>query len=527
MSLHLVGFEVAMSDRGAADFCIVGAGLSGALLAYRLGRAGARVLLLDSGPGYDQAAVVERFHRQKSRDLMDVWRLPDTHPSPPDIDVAAPLPYPLSNIELKGFGGSTLAWLGNALRMPPWDFELHSRHGLGRDWPLSYAELAPFYADAEVELGVAGGARGPFDERDGIAPPLPPFEDTDVESRFRNALDVLGVGHAPMPQARNPRAFGGRPRCADSASCIPSCPTGAKYTALHHLALARDTGCVEVRADCHVRRIRAEGRQAVTLQCWHRGSAVSLPVRQVVLCAHTVASTRLLLASAGPDHPLGLGNASGVLGRYFMDHPTVVVDGRPAAPRGPHGFQRLVTADFCNRPERSRCGSYLVGYSFVPEFTWQNEAADPSDPEAYCYRAVANIDMLPQHGNRLSLSPDRVDRLGDPLPRLDFAFGDYERAGIHDAIAQLKRILAAMGLDRLSVYGPVFGFAPHPAGTIRMGRDPADSVVDPQLKMHELDNLHVVGSSVFPTMGPVNPSLTIAALALRLSAHLLDESVNR
>ena len=233
-----------------AEVGIVGAGAAGGILALELARRGIRVVLLESGPRHEFARRGEYVRRYLRHE--DPWQT-----SPRELDrytVSGPVPYQLAEKRARGVGGSTLHWEGYALRLGEEDFRLRSLYGIADDWPISYADLEPYYALAESALGVAGDASESMAPRSSPFP-LPPFPFSHSDGRFARVCETLGIVLQHLPQARNSQAYGGRSPCRACATCAV-CPTGAKASVdLTHVPEAEATGNARVLTEATVFRL--------------------------------------------------------------------------------------------------------------------------------------------------------------------------------------------------------------------------------------------------------------------------------
>ena len=550
-----------MTDRGAevdrgpsprADVCIVGAGVAGALVANELADRGHEVVVLEAGERFPGPG--ERFSQletaiRPTHSISDVWNVGgrrDRYTTTGDII------YPLNELRVKGVGGTTLHWGGYTPRMHERDFEMRTRYGLASDWPISYADLRPYYATAEEELGVAGADDNPYIERE-TPFPLPPFPPSHTDALFAEACDELGIAMHSLPQARNPEEYDGRSQCVGYSTCSPVCPSGAKYS-----------------GDVHVRKAEAKGVRVIdraSVQSLEHGddpSTVEAAVyatpdgrthrqeaRQFVVACGAVETPRLLFLSRSDAHPDGLANASGAVGRYLMDHVstgmTAILDG-PGNPM-PMGYNTSQTQQFY---ENDSAGSIMMVFDnsnavSLPKLAlrggddrkldvamdplrgdlWGDELLDALRDRITEKRSavpiVSLVETLPRKENRVTLDASKTDDHGNPVPSINWGVGDFERRTRERAWEIERKIFEAMG-GRVVWQGPeVPSPTGHSMGTTRMGTDPATSVVDPRLRCHDVPNLRIVSSGVFVTGGAVNPTLTIAALALRAAEHLHED----
>lgn len=449
---------------------------------------------------------------------------------------AGAMAYPLNDFRVKGVGGTTLHWTAYTPRFMDADFRLRRTYGLADDWPIAYADLAPFYDAAEQELGVSGIADNPFAAPRASSYPLEGFPHAPSDQAWIDACASVGVRTHHVPYARGAVRWRDRSPCYGYATCASHqiCPVAAQYTAETHVMAAEATGRVELLTEHRVRRLEvdAAGRVESIVCRAADGREVVRTARVFVLCAHAVETARLLLLSTSSRFPKGLANHSGLVGTHFMEHQMWAASGQVSRRMRPYqvGFHTLDSHAFCDTPARGSSAGFRLAFPQAqgprPEdlaYTsgqWGDALArEVADAFGRTATIHAFTEPLPDVHNSVTLDPHVVDDLGDPVPCLRYGTSEYERTGGQQAVAVMQRVLDASGATDITAYsGPLY--CGHQIGTCRMGASPDTSVVDPQLVCHDVPNLAVVGSSVFPTAAVLNPSLTIAALALRAARHL-------
>ncbi|MGH3829594.1 MAG: GMC family oxidoreductase [Pseudonocardiaceae bacterium] len=586
------------------DVVVVGAGVTGSLIAQRLTTAGLRVLVLEAGPatastfdGYTQH--VRTFYAASGKGPESAWPPAAGAPQPDTRDLRSddgyfvqcgPLKYGSTYTRFQG--GSTLHWLGVSLRMLPEDFELRSRYGRGRDWPLGYRALEPWYRQAERAIGVAADVADQthhgIEFAAGYDYPMrripPSYSDTVLAAAVDGMLVRLGEDEVSLtvrsyPAARNsvPRE-GYRPvgavdirpegksldpylgeRCAGNTSCTPICPIQAKYNAGKSLAQA-DPAHLEVLAQAvasklHVDPLSGEVR-GVEYRRYEDPSSPRHTVhtargRVYVLAAHAVENAKLMLAS-------GLGGASGMLGRNLMDHPSIYGWGLAKAHVGPYrgplstsGIDDMRGGAFRTRHAAFRVDIGNDGWrasTGAPDTTVvdavQTRGLYGADLRRYLgstlsrqVRFSVNVEQLPSAANRVTVDPRYLDALGTPRPVISYDIDDYTLAGMAEATRVYREVFSRAGIEdrtdpEKGTWFPEVRYAGgamryhgmgHFAGTHVMGEHPGSSVVDVDQRSWEHRNLFLVGSGSFPTMGTSNPTLTMAALALRTADRLTAE----
>ncbi|WP_254534542.1 GMC family oxidoreductase [Halomarina litorea] len=536
---------------GRTDVCVVGAGPAGALVAHRLASAGYDVTVLDAGPRFDgeDEDRTERMERalRPAHHPLSVWGMGGERDA---YSTTGERHYPLNHARVKGVGGSTLHWQGMVMRLHEADFERRTRDGVGADWPLSYEDLQSYYAAAEREMGVAGASDNPFAPPREEPHPLPAFPPSYSDSLFAAACERLEIATHSVANARNSEPFDGRSPCVGYGTCRPVCPSGAKYTAEVHVRKAEAAGArVVPEAPVHRLETDASSERVVRAVYASGNGEETVEARQFVLAAGGVEIPRLLLLSASDRHPDGLANSSGLVGRYFMDHLFAGMGGTFDGEVGSNriGFLTSESHQFYDDPGQASGSIPASDADLGPvklEFlnydgTGTVRAPSPvrialddggwGDALAERIRerygngiAIgALVGQLPREENRVTLDPDTTDDYGNPVPDVQWHLDGRTRRTIERANEIQRAVMDELAVDIDWVVGPEnTGPAFHHMGTTRMGADPETSVVDARLRTHDVANLTVASSSVFPTSGAMNPTLTIAALALKAADHV-------
>jgi glucose dehydrogenase len=503
------------------DICVIGSGFAGAIIASEMARFGRSVVVLETGDRYDET---DRQRYEQVRLRLDPWPWQD--PARDDYDSDSELVRRLNNSRLKAVGGASLNWNAYAPRLQPADFKMQSLFGMACDWPLSYEELEPFYVRTEQELDIAGGDAPGEPPRSAAFPQAAHAYSFADRKFFFPAFEAAGLSLGPVPMAiQSP--------CPGYATCFPMCPVGMKYTAMEHLRGAEATGKAEIRSGCHVRRLRLATRRRVGRVEYVDSSRESqyLEARIFIVAAGGIENPRLLLLSAADGvHAQGLGNSSGLVGCMLMFHTN---SGVRATLRDRVGGHRIAFGTTISWD--------LYDHSTLP--TVGNLALFPSDLQGplpadiarsaglfgaalrehvtrsygYNVKVIGMGEMLPRPENRVTLSQSRTDRYGDPLPAIKVGYGEFEHASIrrgHDVGVRLMQLANAA-----EIWTDSGAFVAHFMGTTKMGSDPSSSVCDEFGRCHELDNVYIAGSSLFPTAGATHPTPTLVALAIRTAEH--------
>ncbi len=487
------------------DVIIIGSGMGGATLAAALAPSGRRIVILergerlkDSPEARDPAAIFGRGHFKPN----EVWH------------DAAGASFNPGNYAF--VGGNTKFYGAVLLRYRAEDFApLHHIGGTTPGWPIGYAALEPWYSKAEALYRVRGDVAGDPSEPHHSAPyPFPPVPDEADITTLRRAFAAQGLHPSALPLGIDIDAWLDR---APTAWDAFPCTTGAKSDAEScGLAEALTHPNVTLLTGTKVRRLLSEGRRVTGVEVDRNGTREVMTAPTVCLCAGAVMSAALLLASANDDHPNGLANGSDQVGRNFMNHNlTGMVAWNPLRRNRTVYEKTIQINDFylTGGPKDEPLGNIqMLGRITGPILA--GEAGLP----LWLARHIADHSI-----HIMAMSED----LPDPNSRVMWKNGgvvvDWRKTNVkaHDLLVQrLRRAMRRAGWPIVLSRGFPKSKPSHQCGTARMGDDPATSVVDASLKAHDLDNLYIVDASVLPTSAAVNPSLTIAALALRAGDHL-------
>jgi glucose dehydrogenase len=520
------------------DVVIVGGGVAGLLAAWSLAKAGAKVLVLESGPRVIRSEAVKTYREAVAK----------TPESPyPDVPYA---PRP-TVIDLKGYyvqdgqttfkstyerrvGGTTWHWLGTSLRHLPNDFKTRTLYGVGEDWPITYDDLEPWYGEAEQAMGVAGDDSEDLGSPRSRPFPQPPLPLTYLDRQIDMAVRPLGLRVRLTPQARNSTVFDGRPPCCGNATCVPICPIGAKYDAAVHAQKAEALGA-EIHENCVVHQVEVDpdGKVSGVRYKLPDGSEKRATGRIYVIAANAVETPKLLLMSRTDALPNGVANSSDAVGRYLMDHPIQLSWALAKNPLYPYrsplenaGIEAYRDGSFRKQhaPFRMAVGEDAWSFPGVTPPTLAKEFMHAgifgkelvqmlNDNVSRQYRFACLIEQTPLAENRVQPAWDQVDEIGIPRPQLTYQYDPHTMAGLKKAREVAEQVFKAMNSVYFHHGEEPFG-AGHVMGTYRMGNDSRTSVVDRFQRSHDHPNLFLLGAGVFPTVGTANPTLTLAALAL-------------
>jgi choline dehydrogenase-like flavoprotein len=517
-----------------ADVAIVGAGAAGGVAALRLTQAGYRVVCLEQGGWPDRQSYPGRG---ADAELLagGAWSgEPGVRRSASDYPVDLS-DCDMSILNFNGVGGGTILYAAVWPRLVPEDFQSRSARGVAEDWPLDYAELQPFYERIDRAFGVSGLGGNPA-YPPGEDPPLPPLPIGAAGLRVARAHAHLGWHWWPDTNAISSRAFGSRKPCVQRGACGTGCNEGAKgSTDVTHFRAAVAAGCTVLTGARVIRvLIDALGRASGVEFADAEGHVRVQPADVVLLAANGIGTARLLLASASQRYPEGLANSSGLVGRRLMLHPLANITGVFADDlgswRGHDGASIQSMEFYASDGERGFVGHakwslHPAGGPLRAALTRPVWGAGHHDHVRErlgrgCSWAIVCED-LPDPERRVTLSATAADAAGLPAPALHYHIDDNTRRMSDWHLARAAESLLAAGAHR--VEPAAIARNGHLLGTARMGDDPATSVVDRYGISHDVPNLAVIDGSVFVTSGGVNPTATIAALALRAVEHLIQQ----
>ncbi|MYE84773.1 MAG: GMC family oxidoreductase [Gammaproteobacteria bacterium] len=552
---------------GKYDAIVVGSGISGGWAAKELTEKGLTVLLLERGKNVEH--VKDYVNARKAP-----WEYPHRGGRTVAMEEAYPVlkrDYPLNEknldwwaseqdspyTEVKRFdwfrgyqvGGRSLTWGRQSYRFNEMDFEANAREGIAVDWPIRYADLAPWYDYVEAHAGISGSLEGLPQLPDGkFQPPMPlNCGEELIASRLRNHFDG-NRRIIPGRVANLTQALPGRAPCQYRAACWLGCPYGAYFsTQSSTLPAARATGRLTLMPYSIVTEIvydrdrqRATGVRvvdAVTEKSTEFNASI------VFLCASTLNSTWLLMRSATDVWPDGLGSSSDELGHNLMDHHFRI---------GAQGIIREASLDdkttFGRRPTgfyiprfRNLFGDqrgYLRGFGYqggASRLGWQRAVRElgvgadfkdrMAEPGEWRIGATGFGEMLPVHDNKIGIDAARKDKWGLPVLKVDCALGENERLMRIDMANDMAEMLEAAGASDVAIYEREYypGMGIHEMGTARMGRSPKTSVLNRWNQVWDAPNVFVTDGSCMTSASCVNPSLTYMAITARAADHAVNE----
>jgi choline dehydrogenase-like flavoprotein len=527
------------------DFVIVGSGASGGIMARELSRAGHTVVVMEQGP---RMAPGDFEHDElKYRNLSGITNNPVTNPQTFRHDPTQKAEHGSSNAltYARIVGGSSAHFNANFWRLHEIDFIEGSRIGpiAGAslvDWPITYAELEPYYTKVEWEVGVSGLAgASPFDPPRSRPYPMPPLPVKSSGVLFERGGRKLGLHPYPAPMAINSVVYKGRPPCVQCGLCGGyGCEVRAKSSSVWTvIPEAEATGLCEVRSESYVFRIgmNAAGR-ATGVHYFDRDRKEQFQkASAVVLCANGSETPKLLLNSATTSFPHGLANSSGVVGRYLMFNKGGGAQARFEHPLNEYkgaNVTRVIHDYYDSDPKRgfyggggfdARSGGPLSWGQSVPKGTptWGPGFKDYLESYTFWMTCAGHGTSLAQETNRVDIDPELKDDWGVPAMRVTYKDHPDDTKHANWQVQRASEIMDAAGATQVVAepVGEARGGV-HLLGTCRMGNDSATSVIDKYHRTHDVRNLFLCDGSSMVTSGRGQPTLTIEALAFRSAEHI-------
>jgi choline dehydrogenase-like flavoprotein len=530
--------------QSSADVVIVGTGVVGCTIAEQALDAGLSVLMLEAGPRVERWQIVENF-RNLPPSMKNHWNAAyPPKPWAPHLetytDAVATEYLQLEGPDAKAYqegyvryaGGATWHWAGICWRLTPDDMRLHSLYGVGRDWAFDYATLEPYYTRAEYALGVCGPSDPGLQWPPIRSKPYPmgPLPFGPGEQRFTDAAAKLGLRNLPSAQARNSGvSYHDRPPCCGNNNCFPVCPIGAKYDAATTLPKIETKGGV-ILANSVVYRIETGPKNMVQAVHYLGPDKISQRVtgKVFIIACNGIETPKILLLSKNQQNPNGVANSSDQVGRNMMDQPKIVAKMTMAEPMwtGVGPVQSSSIMDTSQGDFRNLHSGALIRMENAARSGFGGMAAlkkglvgKALDTEirrlAACTGQITvEHEPLPLPDNRLTLS-DKKDWLGLNKPNIYYDVSDYvRRSATTFSVPIVKRLMTELGVTESQI-ATEFAHSDHIMGGCIMGADPSNSVVDPDCRAHDHENLFLPGGGAMTTGGSGNSTLTMVALAIK------------
>ncbi|HYU80001.1 MAG TPA: GMC family oxidoreductase [Vicinamibacterales bacterium] len=522
-----------------SDICVIGGGISAALLAQRVSelKPGRSIVVVEAG---DRLFDTEKRRQDRVRSLNY-----GENPWPGDFVEDQAAAGIISRT--MAVGGSALHWGGVCNRFSAEDLRLKSMYGLATDWAIGWDELERFYCDAERVIGVSGEPSPLPQDRRSEPYPMPPMVLSWNLRQLKEWAEKSGIAFWSTPQAKNTVPYDGRSDCKRCNTC-EICPTGARYSPDYTFKRLLASKAISLHDRTLVRRLvpaDAGGKtpRIVSAQAVHRDrpdDPVEYRARLFVVAAGYCWSPHLLLSSSSSRFPTGLANGSGLVGRYMAGHSFISAQIELDAEiyPGMNEQHSLISREFfrcaTDRPFvrhdlrvwessagraprlKDDRGRILLGDSVLADWRGRTKRGTA--------RVRAYYDVHPSIDSTLTLDRTTTNRLGDPLPRITHNLDDATVARLPET---KRHILDVFNRLARANNGKVLStsegtYLDHPAGGCRMGTRAGDSVCDSFGRTHDHENLFVVGSPTLPTAGCTNGTLTFAAVTLRSARAVAD-----
>ncbi len=547
------------------DAVIIGSGATGGWAAKKLTEAGMTVAVIEAGrkldPGVDvtehdqpfgfplRNTMLPKRRREEQHVQRECYQCDEmtSHLFINDLEnpYTTPRDRPFIWIRGRHVGGKSVTWARHSYRLSDYDFKAASRDGFGVDWPISYADIEAYYDEVEEFVGLSGASEGLPQLPDGKF--LPPMKMSCGEVMLRQAvMEKFGRTVTMGRVAILTKDHNGRAKCHYCGPCSRGCSTGSYFSSpASTLPAAEKTGRMTLMPNKTVSHISVgENGQAQGVWCVDTLTMNQSEVRGkiVMVCGSCLESTRILLNSKSRQWPEGLGNTSGVLGHYLMDH---VMGGgargvmpmlngqREAVGNRPTG---VYVPRFRNLDEKYskflrgygfQGGSHEVGWGYafqIPGFGASfKKAVKESHPWSINLGGFG--ECLPRFENHCRLDDEIVDKWGIPVLHISAAFGENERAMVDDMAVTAAEMLTAAGATGVEASAEMTapGLAIHEVGTARMGDDPKTSFLNKWNQSHEVKNVFVTDGSCYPSSACQNPTLTLMALTARTCDYIVDQ----
>jgi len=567
------------------DVIVVGSGAAGGMAGFQLASAGLKVLMLEAGRRLDpfkefntmewpyaspdrgglppsEHSLTAAEYRMTDRPYgtakgfekyKTVFSYSANRYSKHSVVDERQHPYtgtPYAWVRARVLGGKTNIWGRVALRLSDYDFKAKSRDGVGEDWPISYADVAPYYDKVDRLLGIAGTVEN--------LPQLPdsiyqrPIKLNCGEQILRKAIAPMGRRLIPGRAGVTTDGVANKYRhpCKGRGRCGRGCNIHAAFHSPTALVLpAIDTGNLELRPNSTVAEITVDPKTGLASGVRVIDSVTrqeqEFRARVVILAASTLESTRLMLNSKSPQHPNGIGNSSGVVGHYFCEH---------IMGPGARGFLPILRGKEVTNDDGRPTGLYIARFRnitdkdkrFVRGYGYQGGSGCSPFPGYAAslpgfgaslksrvrelYPTPINIggfgEVIARYENQVDLDPAVKDAWGIPALRFSYRFAENELAMAKDMSETAAEMLKAAGCENIQVTTEHLpeGWSIHELGTARMGANPKTSATNGFGQSHDVKNLFVVDGSTFVSAGCQNPTWTIMALAWRASDYLKDEA---
>lgn len=550
------------------DAIVIGSGMSGGIAAKELCELGLKTLVIERGKKIE--------HGADYKDGLQPWELPNANMIPEEElardypiqrqcyavneatkqfwvkdsehPYATPADKPFTWIRGNHLGGRSIMWGRQSYRLSEMDFEANAKDGHGCDWPIRYADIAPWYDKVETFIGVAGSKEGLPQLPDGQF--LPEFELNDAEKMFKASVEskfpgrkVISGRTANLSKAAPHHEELGRTSCQNRSICERGCSFGANHSSLSSsLPAAQRTGNLTIVTDAIVHSLitdPATGKiKSVRVIDAKTKQGRTYEARIFFLCASTIPTAQILLNSANEANPRGLANKSDQVGRNLMDHMYALATvGMFPGPQDSYYNGRRPTGIYIPRFRNvtEEADGYVRGYGYqggISRVGWKSVAMAMPGIGAELKARIRKVgpwfafisgfgEMLPNPENRVTLHNTRKDQWGMPIAHIACEMGPNEAKMAKQILSDGRAMIEGAGgmvMSQADKPGTP-GLGIHEMGTARMGRDPSTSVLNKYNQAHEIQNLFITDGAAMTSSGCQNPSLTYMALSARAADH--------
>lgn len=549
------------------DVCVIGSGAGGAPVAYTAAQAGRSVVVLEKGPWYRE----QDFFKDEIAECRRNMFTPKLHDEPQVVEEREDNGWsatPTYNSGWNFWNGSMVGGASNIMsgffqRMKPIDFRLLSEFGPiegadVQDWPISYDELEPFYAEVERIVGVSGKAvKHKYAEPRSTADfPMPPTFEHPIAKWLDKTGHAIGLQPTPLARAILSQPKDGRGSCSYTGFCGDyGCATGAKGSARAALIdQAVKTGRCEVRPHSMVKKIVTDrsGNAIAAEYIDEHGNERRVNARAFAVACQPVETARLLLLSHGEKHPNGLGNNNGMVGQFLIFSASASVEGalpyrkfsaaqvvelEQPAPFINRSFQDWYVIDDKKFGPRAKGGtlefmfvhpnpiSVASWYAFSSQekMLWGSPLKDELTKyfrEARHVMVEIFLDWMPTANTNVTLDPAIKDKWGLPVARVRIDKHDQNHKVAKYLARRAKEVMQKLGAEDLVVSSSGDPATNLVAGGCRFGNDPKTSALDKNCRIHGVDNVFVTDGSCMPTGGSVPYTWTIYANSFRVAREI-------
>ncbi len=525
------------------DVCIIGSGAAGGFMAKELTAAGAETILLEGGRKIDVAEMNNHaWPYELPKHGFGFRHQAEMYPD----EIEKQIEFHGDNIgvsRVRNLGGRTFHWNAATYRFAPDDFREWSLNGVEEDWPLTYQELAPFYDYVEQEMHVFGTRENLKHLPDGnFVAAAPPLRCAEVFAKPR--LKKLGLNLIASRKAVLLKSRRNRGACHYCGHCMDVCDVRAIWSSdITVIPEAMATGKLTLRTNALAREVLVNKNGLVSGVSFidrTTGKTEEVYAKIVVVSCASIESARLLLNSKSRKFPNGLANNNDIVGRYLGGHSQTTFTGYLKDLVNTDTWQGDGVTDHAYIPRfvdkhKDFAGGYGYQLNYVsrraPQHAKQvtgfgngyKQRIRDLQPAIFQMGGYGKVEHRPT--NRVTTDPRKVDKFGIPIPILHFEFSLTDRALFQAIVGTAQEMYDALGAELVlgNFKNQIGGFASHEVGTVRMGQNPKTSVLNSYCQTRDIKNLFVVDASCFTTFPEKNPTLTIAAIAVRSARYIAKQ----